>query len=153
MTNIERADDVVLRHWWLEVYESGAWRGLSKLQATAPESQMTRNPGTLKVVVVQNPALAGPPCSSNKPKTGTLPTCSVNLMRVLRRVKGSSAQGSYGQLRTARPQLRAASSWAQVKTASAQAWKRNWHLVRSLWCMSSVVLDIVSFAEDLAAET
>jgi hypothetical protein len=92
MTNIERADDVVLRHWWLEVYESGAWRGLSKLQATAPESQMTRNPGTLKVVVVQNPALAGPPCSSNKPKTGTLPTCSVNLMRVLRRVKGSSGQ-------------------------------------------------------------
>jgi hypothetical protein len=127
MTNIERADDVVLRHWWLEVYESGAWRGLSKLQATAPESQMTRNPGTLKVVVVQNPALAGPPCSSNKPKTGTLPTCSVNLMRVLRRVKGSS-----GQLRTARPQLKAAYSWAQVKTASAQAWKRNWHLVRSL---------------------
>jgi hypothetical protein len=127
MTNIERADDVVLRHWWLEVYESGAWRALSKLQATAPESQMTRNPGTLKVVVVQNPTLAGPPCSSNKPKTGTLPTCSVNLMRVLRRVKGSS-----GQLRAARPQLRAASSWAQVKTASAQAWKRNWHLVRSL---------------------
>jgi hypothetical protein len=121
MTKIERADDVVLRHWWLEVYESGAWRALSKLQATAPDSQMTRNPGTLKVVVVQNPALAGPPCSSNKPKTGTLANVLSQLNACAQAREGQlrAAQGSSGQLRAAQGssgQLRA----AQDSTATAQ---------------------------------
>jgi hypothetical protein len=66
--------------------------------------------------------------NSRGPKTGTIPIRAVNSMHLLRHVKGliRAAQDSTA---TAQGCL----LMAQVKTASAQAWKRKWHLVRSFF--------------------
>jgi hypothetical protein len=75
--------------------------GLSKLLATAPDTQMTRNPGNLAGGSGPESGPPRAPLLVKRPKTGNLPTCSVNLMRMLRQVQG--------QLRT-----------AQDSTATAQ---------------------------------
>ena len=71
--------------------------------------------------------------ASRGPETGTIPIRAVNSMHLLRHVKGlvRAAQDSNA---TAQGCL----LMGQVKTASAQAWKRKWHLVRSFSADDSV---------------
>jgi hypothetical protein len=117
------ANDVVLRHLWLEVIEDGTQSRLQTVKQVYPKSGRPR----IRNLVGGGARKRALPASQG-PEIGTLPMRSVNSVHLLRHVKGL--------LRAAQACTATAQGcllMARVKTASAQAWKRNWHLVRSFF--------------------